>query len=262
LGFVPASYFWLRLTPIGGSADLGSAFLDATYIVLYAMAVQALVGLLRTAAAEVDERNDAVAAVAVKRAEIDATELESELLDELVHDQVLTTLIVAGRADTPERKAMAGQVATVAIERLQLAAAGDANAFQEVSVSAFVDSLSATLGRVYPQVPVNLTKETEFAIPISVGMAMADATIQAITNSVQHAGLSATRKVRIKVFRSGLKIVVMDDGRGFWESKVPKDRFGIRNSIRRRAGSVGIEVRIKSEPRKGATVVLLWSPNA
>lgn len=262
LAFVPVSYFVLRLTPIGGGVDIGSAFLDATYIVLYAMAVQSLVGLMRTAAAEVDARNDAVAQIAVKRAEIDARELESELLDELVHDQVLTTIIVAARADTDERKAMAGAVAATAIERLQQAANGETSEFEEVSVAAFVESLSATLGRIYPQVPINVTKDIDFTIPISVGMALADATIQAMTNSMQHAGSNVTRKVRIKVFRGGLKIVVMDDGRGFWESKIPKDRFGIRNSIRRRATAVGVEVRIKSAPRKGTTVVLLWSPNA
>ncbi|MEN9609024.1 MAG: hypothetical protein RLZZ06_955 [Actinomycetota bacterium] len=262
LFFVPASYFLLRLQPIGGGEDVGSAILDATYIVLYAMAIQALVGLMRTAAAEVDSRNDALAEIAVRRAQIDATELESELLDELVHDQVLTTLVVAARADSTDRKTMAGAVATQAIERLQLAASGEGSESQDVSVGAFVESLAATLLRVYPEVPINLTKDREFNIPISVGIALADATIQAVTNSMQHAGLNATRRVRIKVFRQGLKIVVMDDGRGFWESKVPKDRLGIRNSIRRRASMAGAEVRIKSAPRKGTSVVLIWSPDA
>jgi signal transduction histidine kinase len=260
--FVPISYFFLRLQLIGGAEDVGSALLDATYIVLYAMAIQALVGLLRTAAVDVDARNDALAEIAVKRAQIDATELESEFLDELVHDQVLTTLVVAARADSEERKAMAGAVAAQAIERLQQAASGEGVDSNEVSVGAFVESLSATLARVYPDVPVDLTRDRDFNIPISVGIALADATIQAITNSMQHAGLKATRKVRIKVFRQGLKIVVMDNGRGFWESKIPKDRMGIRNSIRRRANLVGAEVRIKSAPRKGTSVVLLWGPNA
>ena len=83
-----------------------------------------------------------------------------------------------------------------------------------------------------------------------------------MTNSMQHAGARANRAIRIKVYRQGLKIVVMDSGRGFWESKVPKDRLGIRNSIRRRANAVGAEVRIKSAPRKGTSVVLIWSPSA
>lgn len=262
LGFVPVSYFFLRQSPIGGAADVGTALLDATYVVLYAMAIQALVGMLRTAAAEVDARNDSLALMSVKRAQIDATELESELLDELVHDQVLTTILVAASADTKERKEMAGAVATAAIERLQLAASGEGPELEEVQVGTYAESLAATLRRIYPELPVAITKERDFTFPISVGIAIADATIQAVTNSMQHAGIGATRQVRIKLYSQGLKVVVMDDGRGFWESKVPKDRLGIRNSIRRRAQLAGVEVRIKSAPRKGATVVLLWSPDA
>lgn len=262
LAFVPVSYFFLRLTAIGGSEDVGSAILDATYIVLYALAVQALVGLLRTAASELDRTNDAVAVIAARRASIDSKERQRQKLDELVHDQVLTTILVAARADTPERQLIASTVAAKAIERLQQTSIEEESDLEEVSVFSFVDSLAASLGRGYPNVPINVTKELDFNIPISAGIALADATIQAMTNSMQHAGAKATRAIRIKVHRQGLKIVVMDDGRGFWESKVPKDRLGIRNSIRRRANAVGAEVRIKSAPRKGTSVVLIWSPNA
>jgi len=262
LAAMPASYFFLRLHPIGGGADLGSATLDATYILLYALAVQALVGMLRTAAIEVDAQNDAVAETAARRAEIDATELERQKLDELVHDQVLTTLLLAANADSKEREAMAAESANVAIERLQTTASDDSSELQEVSVSSFIDSLSASLQRGYPEVEINVTKELDFPVPIAVGIALADATVQAMTNSMQHAGAKATRQVRIKVDYHGLKIVVKDDGKGFWESKIPKDRLGIRNSIRRRASAVGAEVRIASSPRKGATVILKWSPNA
>ena len=262
LAFVPVSFIFLRMDRLGGHGDLGSAILDATYIVLYAMAIQALVGLLRTAAVQLDATNDAASKAAVERASLESAELERQKLDELVHDQVLTTIIVAARADTPEKKVMAGEVATSAIERLQQAATEEVDALQEVAASSFADSLAASLDRGFPTIPINLTKDAEFALPISVGIALADATIQAITNSIQHAGPKAERAIRIKVHRQGIKIVVMDNGRGFWESKVPKDRFGIRNSIRRRATSVGAEVRIQSAPRKGTSVVLIWSPSA
>ena len=262
LAFVPISYFFLRLQPIGGAEDLGSATLDATYILLYALAIQVLVGLLRTAASRVDGKNDELAVSSARRAEIDATERERQKIDELVHDQVLTTILLAANADSPERKLMAAESASLAIERLQAAASSEDTSLQEVSVGAFIDSLNSSLSRGYPQIPINLTKEVDFLMPINVGIALADATIQAITNSMQHAGAKANRAIRIKVDHHGLKIVVKDDGRGFWESKIPKNRLGIRNSIRRRATAVGAEVRIASSPRKGATVVLKWSPNA
>lgn len=262
LGFVPISYFFLRLQPAGGAEDIGSATLDATYILLYALAVQALVTLLRVAAVELDSKNDEFAASALRQAEKDATEFESQKLDELVHDQVLTTILLAAKADTPERKVMAAESATAAIERLHAAASDEVSELQEISVGSFIDSLQESLKRGYPNALISVTKEQDFPMPINVGIALADATIQAMTNSMQHAGNRATRQIRLKADRHGLKIVVKDDGKGFWESKIPKNRLGIRNSIRRRATMVGAEVRIESQPRKGATVVLKWSPNA
>ena len=262
LGFVPISYFFLRLQPAGGAEDIGSATLDATYILLYALAVQSLVTLLRVAAIELDAKNDEFAASALRQAEKDATEFESQKLDELVHDQVLTTILLAAKADTPDRKIMATESATAAIERLQSAASDEVSELQEISVGSFVDSLQESLRRGYPNALISVTKDRDFAMPISVGIALADATIQAMTNSMQHAGHRAIRQVRLKADRHGLKIVVKDDGKGFWESKIPKNRLGIRNSIRRRANMVGADVRIESQPRKDATVVLKWSPNA
>lgn len=262
LGFVPVSYFCLRLSFIGGGEDVGSATLDGTYISLYAMAVQALVGMLRTAAAEVDVNNDLVAESSARRAELDATEMERHKLDELVHDQVLTTLILAANAETAERQAMAAESASVAIERLQAAANDKNTELKEVSINTFIDSLQASVHRGDPLASINATKVLDFSIPIDVGSALSDATLQALTNSLQHAGEKATRQIRIKADHHGLKIVIKDDGRGFWESKIPKNRFGIANSIRRRANAVGAEVRIASQPRKGATVILKWSPDA
>jgi signal transduction histidine kinase len=262
LGFVPLSYFFLRLQPAGGAEDIGSATLDATYILLYALAVQSLVTLLRVAAIELDAKNDEFAASALRQAEKDATEFESQKLDELVHDQVLTTILLAAKADTPDRKIMATESATAAIERLQSAASDEVSELQEISVGSFIDSLQESLRRGYPNALISVTKDRDFTMPISVGIALADATIQAMTNSMQHAGHRAIRQVHLKADRHGLKIVVKDDGKGFWESKIPKNRLGIRNSIRRRANMVGADVRIESQPRKGATVVLKWSPNA
>lgn len=262
LGFMPVSYLILRLQPIGGGVGIGSAILDATYILLYALAIQALVGMLRTAAIAVDSSNDAVAETSARQAELDATERERQKLDELVHDQVLNTLILAANADTKERQEMAAESAAVALERLHATAREDVNDLEQISVGSFIDSLALSLRRGNPEVEISISKDLDFQLPLAVGIALADATVQAMTNSIQHAGTKAIRQVRLKADRHGLKIVVKDDGKGFWESKIPKDRLGIRNSIRRRAAAVGADVRIASSPRKGATVILKWSSNA
>ena len=262
LGFVPISYFFLRMTPAGGGEDAGTALLDAIYALLYAVAVLALVGMLRSAAADVDQKNDEVAEASVNRAAADATELERRKLDDLVHDQVLTTILLAAQAASPEQRVLAAESATQAIDRLQKAAKEDSSQLDDVSVYSFIDTLTDSLKRSFPAAELSVTKEVDFSLPISVGIALADASIQALTNSMQHAGNNAVRQVRLRADHRGLKIVVKDDGRGFRESKIPANRLGVRHSIRRRVVSVGATVNIQSEPRKGATVILKWVPNA
>jgi signal transduction histidine kinase len=262
LGFVPVSWFFLRILPIGGNGNVASATLDAIYIILFAAAVLTLIGMMRTAALEVDRKNDEVAEVAAIRAEVDATGLERQKLDDLVHDQVLTTLLLAAKAETQEARRLATESAQQAISRLESTASEDPEQIQEISAGTFFDSLSASLRRGYPDVEIVLSREFEFQVPISVGIAIADATIQAMTNSMQHAGKNVNRQVRLKADRHGIKVVVKDDGKGFRESKIPKNRLGVKNSIRRRVTAAGGEVVIDSAPRKGTAVILKWALNA
>ena len=262
LGFVPVSWFLLRITPMGGSGSIGSALIDASYIVLFAAAVLTLVGLMRTAALDVDRKNDELLELSTKRSELEAIEHEREKLDDLVHDQVLTTLLLAAKAESEQEQALAAGSADVAIQRLTEAAVEEDPALEDISVGGFIDALSLNLGRGFPEALISNSKEADFPLPLSVAIALTDASTQALTNSVQHAGRKATREVRIKSDNHGIKIVIKDDGIGFRESKIPKNRLGVRNSIRRRIDSVGGSVRIQSEPRKGATVVLMWGPNA
>lgn len=262
LVFMPVSWFLLRVQTIGGSGDVGSAVIDATYIVLFAAAVLTLIGMIRTSALRVDKTGDEAIAFAAKRAAQEATDLERQKLDDLVHDQVLTTLLLAAKAKTEDEQRLAAASADEAIARLEQTAGEDSDEMQEIAASTFLESLDKVLRRGFPEVEIVLAKEQDFAVPIKVGIALSDATIQAITNSIQHAGRKAVREVRLKADRQGLKIIVKDNGRGFRESKIPNNRLGVRNSIRRRVTLVGGEVRIQSEPRKGATVVLMWSANA
>jgi signal transduction histidine kinase len=262
MGFMPISWFFLRISPIGGSGDVGSALLDSCYIVLFAAAVLALIGMLRAAAYRVDQKNDEAAIAATTRATATATDLERQKLDDLVHDQVLTTLILASKAEDLTARKQAAQSAEAAILRLEQTANEEQLPMQDISVRTFLESLSSIVSRGYPDCEVTLTALEDFPLPINVGMAFSDATIQAVTNSVQHAGKKVKREVHLKADARGLKVVVKDDGRGFRVSAIPKNRFGVRHSIRRRVTSVGGQVNIQSAPRKGATIVMTWGPDA
>ena len=259
VAFMPTSWFLLRIQPIGGSGDIGSATLDSIYIVLFAVVILTLIGMMRLAAMQVDKASDETMALARQRAAVEASEAERQKLDDLVHDQVLTTLLLAAKAETPIEQQMAADSAENAMVRLDAVANDELQEMQDISVGVYLDSLSNTITRGFPGTEINLNKYNDFQVPIKVCIAFSDATIQALHNSVQHAGRKAVREVRMKSDRHGLKVVVKDNGKGFRVSAIPKNRMGVRNSIRRRVTAVGGEVNIQTAPRKGATIVLTWS---
>ena len=92
-----------------------------------------------------------------------------------------------------------------------------------------------------------------------IGHALSEATIQAITNSKQHAGPGAECVVRMKGGANGIKIVIKDDGKGFRPSRVPKNRLGLRLSIINRVEAVGGTVKIDSAPGRGSAIILEWN---
>ena len=85
--------------------------------------------------------------------------------------------------------------------------------------------------------------------------------LQAVDNSIKHAGKNVKRVVRLRGKKRGIKIVVSDDGRGFRPSQISKDRLGIRNSIIDRVERVGGRVFIDSAPGSGANIVIEWDSN-
>jgi len=98
------------------------------------------------------------------------------------------------------------------------------------------------------------------SIPVDseTASALTEATIQAVHNSVLHAGAKATRELSLKSTSSALKVVIKDDGVGFRVSQVNRGRLGIRVSIIGRMESVAGSAHVVSAPGQGATVVLEW----
>jgi hypothetical protein len=104
-------------------------------------------------------------------------------------------------------------------------------------------------------------KNCAVSIPVDseVASALTEATIQAVHNSVLHAGAKATRELSLKSTSSSLKIVIKDDGVGFRVSQVNRGRLGIKTSIIARMQSVGGSAHVVSSPGQGTTVVLEWN---
>src|SRR5690606_13235739 len=115
---VPMIYALIRMTPAGGGAPWERSILDAVYSIILGGAVMIIVTMLRQAAASVDIAQ----AMALDRYSLavrqHATETERVEVDAIVHDSVLTTLLAAARADSPDSKQITATMAGNAIRHL------------------------------------------------------------------------------------------------------------------------------------------------
>ncbi|MEY4349952.1 MAG: hypothetical protein RL719_1249, partial [Actinomycetota bacterium] len=253
---VPAVWFVLLQTPLGGEADLAKAAQDASFVTLFPAALVTLTHLLRNSARDVDEATDKAAQASAERARIDAIERERSRVDALVHDSVLTTLIVSARAQSKSEQEAAMELAQQAIDKLR--AAADDNSLGKISVLSFSQALTQAVERQEPGIDISFSGASGKTLPIEVASALTDATTQAVANSIQHAGRSATRLVRIKATSKELKIVVSDDGVGFRVARIAKNRLGLRLSIIQRVENIGGRVFINTQPGAGTAIILEW----
>lgn len=256
---VPAVYVAVRLTPLGGDAGPG-ALLQGVFTAILSGAVLVITVLLRRAAAAVDSAQ----ATAVRRyshaIREHATEVERVQVDAIVHDSVLTTLLSAARADTPEAKALAARMARNAIDHLGAAAAdlpGDAppvpmHELRE-RIVAGIDTLAAPVRFV--DAPVGGLR-----VPATVAEALASAALQATVNSVQHAGgPEVDRWVLVEQRGRTVHVEVGDEGAGFDLGAVPAARLGVRRSIIERMQAVGGTAVVASNPGAGTRIRLEWT---
>jgi len=256
------SLAWIptRISPSGGSGELILAIQDSLHLFILAAIATTMTAAARWQAAKTDFANQDLIASGVKSAQSQAVELEQSRLDALVHDSVLTTLLVASKAQTPEEISLARESATEAIKRLDSDNASPKTVTAITQVS-FFEALQNRIHEVHPSFEVSLQQTNNSLLPELVSEALTEATLQAVDNSTKHGGSSAKRSVSLQSQGKGLKIVVSDTGKGFRASKIPKDRLGIQLSIIGRVKSVGGRVFIRSEPGKGTDVVLEWSPS-
>lgn len=258
---VPLIWIAVRVSPSGGSGELVFAIQDSVHLFVLASIGTALTTAVRWQAAKTDFANQNLIVSGVKIAQKQAVDLEQSRLDALVHDSVLTTLLVASKAQTPAEVTLARASALEAMKKLDSAKTSEKTVASVTQVS-FFESLRNKIQEVYPDFEVTLSQTNDSELPDLVSEALTEATLQAVDNSNKHAGSASKRTLSLQGQGKALKIVVSDNGRGFRASKIPKDRLGIRLSVVERVKSVGGRVFIRSEPGKGTDVVLEWSPSA
>ena len=258
---VSISWIPLRTSPSGGSGELILAIQDSLHLFVLASIGTVMAVALRWQAAKTDFASQNLIASGVKSAQIQALGIEQARLDSLVHDKVLTTLLIASKAQTQDEVELASKSAKDAIKELESANESVAS-YSPVTQVSFFDALGNRIRETHPEFEVHLEQTNDSPLDENVSEALTEATLQALDNSAKHAGTATKKRVSLQGSGKGLKIVVSDNGKGFRPSRIPKDRLGIQFSIIGRVKGVGGRVFIRSSPGAGTDVVLEWSPRA
>jgi Histidine kinase-, DNA gyrase B-, and HSP90-like ATPase len=258
---VPSLYGIIRMTPDGGSEEIPHAILDSVYSIILGGAVIIIVTMLRQTSSNVDIAQGTALERYGHAVRHHATEIERVQVDSIVHDSVLTTLISAARAYTPEGMELSAVMAGNAIGYLHDAALvqpDDGSTVRLRMISKRIVDAAAGMAKPFE---LRVTDVGPRSIPSSVGDAVFASAVQAMVNSVQHAGEAPDigRWVSVKAVRpGGIEVEVGDTGRGFDVSSVPTERLGVRVSIIERVSNAGGTVNLASTPGKGVVVTVRW----
>jgi signal transduction histidine kinase len=256
---VSVAWFVLRTSASGGSGESVLALQDSLHLLILSSIGTSMILVLRWQAAKVDFANERSIASGVESAQREALDLERSRLDALVHDSVLTTLLIAAKAQTQEQIESARSSANQALKKLD-AARSPTKISGTVTLVSFFEALEQRIKDISEDFRISIEKVNDLPLSPLVSEALTEATLQAIDNSLKHSGNATKRRVLLQGQGVGLKIVVSDNGRGFRPAKIAKSRAGIRTSIIDRVKNVGGRVFINAAPGKGADVVIEWGP--
>lgn len=226
----------------------GALFVGAVFVALvWTQRLDARLAL------EARQRSESLAAHARGR--------ERARFEALVHDSVISTLLVAGRnAAPPDALARQAQSTLSQLaERVDEGVVGSNELSERVRIAAE----SVTSG---------VTWRESVSGELDVAPSVADAVVGAVTEAVRNAQLHAgqrnrsgepiTISVDFDATEESIRVVVRDDGRGFEPGAVSAARMGIRGSIHGRMRAVGGESAVESWPEWGSRVSLFWSVNS
>jgi signal transduction histidine kinase len=243
--------------PMGGLHTGATIASDSIYTFLTNASISVIGLMIRFAAERSDQANAEAIRAEVKQAEAEAKAKERIRLDGLIHDSVLTALISATQAKNDAEARASAELASVALKKLSEAQNGFTSS-ESIYCSELFDAIILAARRIDPEIKAKRNCQTSIPIYSGAVLALTEATIQAIHNSVRHAGPKASRELSLKSTKAGIKIVILDNGKGFRLSQINSGRLGIKVSIIGRMESIGGSAHVMSRPRQGTTVVLEW----
>jgi len=257
---VPLIYGIIRATPQGGGGPWELGLFNAVYAIILGGAVLVIVTMTRVAATSVDEAQGTALDRYSRAVRQHATEVERVHVDSIVHDSVLTALLTAARAESREQKVFAAQMASNAMRHLQEAALVSPDDGSTVRFRQLADRIVTTARQMQAPFTVRVRSLDTRVIPSAQAEALYSAAVQAMVNSVQHAGAGDVRRwLKVSGVHGGaVEIEVGDAGVGFDVEHIAEGRLGVRRSIVERTANAGGRAEVRSIEGRGTVISLLW----
>ena len=217
--------------------------------------IGALTWLLRLAEAS-DVSGARQRAQAVELAARQASTRAQHEANSFIHDHILSALIAVANG-LPDRAALRAS----ARQALDSLSTGTAVA-SPVTARTLLNDVAGRVGAVAGDIRTNIVLVREQEIPPEVAQAITEATLEAVRNSLRHAGDDAvvTRTVTLTSDACGVTVEVNDNGCGFDPAVAGRGRHGVSGSIIARMQDVGGRATVDSVPGEGACVTLRWRP--
>ncbi len=234
---------------------------DALYALLVISVFVGLTIMARQGAALVDDSARITRAAVAGRAARVARRRERLTIDALVHDSVISTLLMAGRGGIPTETLSRHAAST--LDRLDALRMPRAN--RSLPGTEVADRLEQLAAELAPDAIVQADLDENLAVPAVAVTALLGAVGEALRNSVAAAALGArhrvVRTVSVRGYHGGIRVVVHDDGVGFDPALVPSERLGVAQSIIGRMERLsGGAARVRSRPGSGTEVEVSWTP--
>lgn len=254
-----------RTGPRGGGADLLLAVCEGAFSVGAGLSILAVALGMMEAARAADDLDARVGQRELDLAVEQGVAAARAHLDQVIHDDVMTALSAASRAQDPASVAALVRLASGTLRTIdELEGAVEA---QELVPFAVVRRLLAqTCARVSPRIVVRDEAQASPGDPrISVAAAEVglSAVREALRNALRHAGAGLIEvEVSTGTTPHGddeLRVRVVDDGCGFALDEVPGERLGIRVSMGEALERPGLAHRLTSEPGVGTVFEIAWT---
>ena len=219
--------------------------------------IGALTWLLRLAETS-DASGAQQRAQAVELAARQASTRAQHEANSFIHDHILSALIAVANG-LPDRAALRDS----ARQALDSLSAGTTVA-SPVATRTLLNDVAGRVGVMAGDIRTDVVLTREHEIPPEVAQAITEATLEAVRNSLRHAGSDdtpVTRRVTLTSDACGISIEVSDNGCGFDPAVAGRGRHGVSGSIIARMQDVGGHATVDSAPGEGACVTLRWRPN-